>query len=359
MSKLFSKFFPTPKFLKMPAVGLDISDQSIRFAELLPRGSGYTLGRFGEKHISQGVMNSGKIKDTEGLKQILSSIHTEYKINFVNVSLPEEQVYLVRILIPRVKHSELRGSIELQLEEYIPLKPEEAVFDYEIISENEHGYDVEVSALPLLVAESYFKLFDGTGLVPLVFEIEAQAIARAVLPFGEKKTHMIVDFGETRTGLSVVSDGVVMFTSTLDIGGHTLNSAIEKTFKVSPDEAERMKKEYGLVKNSGDKEFFFTLMHPISILKDEINKHFIYWHTHPVPGEKKRKKIEAITLCGGDSNLIGLADYLSASLKVPVKVANVWNNVNSFDNYIPEINLKNSLRYATAIGLVLGSLYPQ
>jgi len=88
MSKLFSKFFPTPKFLKMPAVGLDISDQSIRFAELVPHGSGYALGRFGEKDIPRGVMDSGKIKDTEGLKKILSSIHNEYKIDFVNVSLP-------------------------------------------------------------------------------------------------------------------------------------------------------------------------------------------------------------------------------------------------------------------------------
>ncbi len=343
----------------MPAVGLDISDQSIHFVELLPRGGGHILGRFGERNIPMGIMDTGKIKDIDGLKKILASLNSEHKLNFVNVSLPEEQAYLVRMALPYVSKKDLRGSIEVQLEEYIPLRAEEAVFDYEIISEDERGYDLEISALPLVVAQSYFNLFDGTGLTPLIFEMEAQAIARAVIPQGDKNTHMVVDFGETRTGLSVVSDGVVMFTSTLDIGGHTLDDAIKKTFKVTSEEAEKMKKEYGLVKNSGNKEFFFTLIHPISILKDELNKHFVYWHTHPEPGEKERKKIDSIILCGGDSNLLGFSDYLSANLKVPVSVANVWVNVNSFEAYVPEISLKNSLRYATAIGLVLGNLYPQ
>lgn len=356
MSNFFSKFFPTPKFLKMPAVGLDISDQSVRFIELVPRGADYVLGRFGQKKIPLGVMESGKIKDTDGIKRILASLNAEHKLSFVNVSLPEEQAYLSRMTLPYVKKSELHDSIELQLEEYIPLRAEEAIFDYEIISESEQEYDLEVSALPRAVAESYFRLFSGTGLIPLVFEIEAQAIARAVFPEKDHQTHMIIDFGEVRTSLSVVSGGVVMFTSTLDIGGHTLNAAIEKTFNVKPEEAERMKKEYGLVKNSGNKELFFTLMHPISILKDEINKHFIYWHTHPEPGEKEREKIKDIVLCGGDSNLLGFSDYLAANLKVPVSVANVWVNVNSFDDYVPEISLKDSLCYATAIGLSLRSL---
>lgn len=357
MAKLFSKLFPTPKFLKMPSIGLDISDQSIHFVELLPRKFGYALGRYGEKKIPLGIMESGKIKDVSGLKKILTLLHEEYKIGLVNVSIPEEQAYLVRMSLPRVQKRELRGSIELQLEEYIPLRPEEAVFDYEVISENNKEYDIEVSALPRTVSESYFSLFEGTGLTPLVFEIEAQAIARAVLPRGDTTTHMIIDFGETRTGLAVVSDGVVMFASTLDIGGHVINDSIEKTFHVSGEEAEKMKREYGLIKNYGDKEFFNTIVQPISVLKDEVNKHFIYWHTHLEHGEKERKKIDGIVLCGGDSNLLGLADYLSANLRIPVRVANVWINVNSIDSYVPEITLNDSLRYATAIGLTLGNLY--
>ena len=56
-------------------------------------------------------------------------------------------------------------------------------------------------------------------------------------------TYMIVDFGEKRTGIFIVSRGVVMFTSTLDVGGVMLNDMIAKNFKVSYQEAEEMKKK--------------------------------------------------------------------------------------------------------------------
>ena len=356
MAHLFTKFFPTPRFLKMPAVGLDISDQSIHFVELVPQGEAYVLGRFGEKKIPAGAMESGKIKDFDGLKKALAGLAGEFGLSFVNVSLPEEQAYMAKMSLPPVRKRELRESISLQLEEYIPLKVEESVFDYEVLAESEKGYELQVSALPRSIAENYLRLFSGTGLTPLVFEIEAQAIARAVVPNSDKRTRMLIDFGGTRTGLAVVSDNVVVFTSTLDIGGRTLDTAIEKTFNVEQKEAERLKKEFGLLKNSEKKDLSLTLMHPVSVLKDEVNRLFVYWHTHREPGVSDKKKIENIILCGGDSNLLGFTDYMSANLKVPVSTANVWINVNSFNDYIPELPFEDSLRYATAIGLSLGSI---
>src|SRR3989344_6035643 len=218
MAHLFTKFFPTPRFLKMPAVGLDISDQSIHFVELVPQGEAYVLGRFGKKKIPAGAMESGKIKDFDGLKKALAGLAGEFGLSFVNVSLPEEQAYMAKMSLPPVRKRELRESISLQLEEYIPLKVEESVFDYEVLAESEKGYELRVSALPRSIAENYLRLFSGTGLTPLVFEIEAQAIARAVVPNSDKRTRMLIDFGGTRTGLAVVSDNVVVFTSTLDIG---------------------------------------------------------------------------------------------------------------------------------------------
>jgi hypothetical protein len=45
---------------------------------------------------------------------------------------------------------------------------------------------------------------------------------------------------------------------------------------------------------------------------------------------------------------------LTANLKVPVEIANVWTNIiSSFDDKIPSISFNESLKYATAIGLAL------
>ena len=63
--------------------------------------------------------------------------------------------------------------------------------------------------------------------------------------------------------------------------------------------------------------------------------------------------IKEIILCGGDANLAGLTEYLTLTLKIPVKLANVWLNVFSFEEYVPEIEFNKSLKFATAVGLAL------
>ena len=145
-----------------------------------------------------------------------------------------------------------------------------------------------------------------------------------------------------------------MFTSTVDVGGVILNNMIQKNFKISFEEAEKMKKKFGLQRNSVNKELFSVLLNSVSILRDEIEKHFLYWHTHLDEDEKERPSIKKIILCGGDSNLIGIAEYFSVSIKCKVDIANVWVNVFNLENEIPDINFDKSLTYATALGLALG-----
>lgn len=340
----------------MPSVGFDISDQSIRFVELIETRRGLVIGKYGYRNIAPGVIEGGEIKNAEELRKILSSMHEEFKIDFANVSLPEQQAYLLNINIPKMKRSEIRGSLELQLEEYVPISMGDATFDYDIVdnSEKEKDHlDLSLAAVPRKVAEGYAGVFEHTGIIPIAFEVEAQAVARAIIPRGDQGTYMIMDFGKTRTGISIVSEEIVVFTSTINVGGLVLTKAIEKQFGITTEEAEKIKREQGFVKNKDTQEMFLTLMSTISILKDEINKHYVYWNTHLDQDGKKRPKIEKVLLCGGDSNLAGFTDYLLSGLKAEIELANAMINVNTFSNYIPEIEFSDSLSYAIAIGLAL------
>src|SRR3989338_6044074 len=93
----FSRFFPTSSFLMSPSFGLDISDESLKFAELIPTKGGIKMGRHGERKIPTGIIESGKIKDPIQLEQVLLSLKKEEGVRFARVSLPEEQVYLFRL----------------------------------------------------------------------------------------------------------------------------------------------------------------------------------------------------------------------------------------------------------------------
>ena len=351
--RLFERFFPAPNFLVVHSFGLDVSDESLKFLELINTKKGIEVGRHGEKIIPPGIIESGKIKDPKKLQEILLSLRKEEGLKSVRVSLPEEQVYLYKLHLEKAGLVSIRESIELSLEEHIPISAEDAIFDYEIIFEDEKGIEIEVATISKNVIENYLNVFKDAQIAVQSFELEAQAIEKAVIKKRDMETYMIVDFGEKRTGIFIVSRGIAMFTSTLDVGGFMLTDMIAKNFKISFEEAEKMKIEYGLQRNVANKEIFAVLLNSVSVLRDEIVKHFLYWHTHKDEEGKNNPPIKKIILCGGDSNLIGLSDYLSVSVKSPVEMANVWVNIVSTEDNIPNINFKQALSFATAFGLAL------
>lgn len=353
-SRFFFRFFPPPNFLVAPSFGLDISDESLKFVELVTTKDGIRMGRYGERKIPAGIIESGKIKSPERLKEVLLKLRQEEGIRFVRVSLPEEQVYLFQLQLEKSGLKNIREGIELALEEHVPISAEDAIFDYDLINEDAQRIEVQVAAIPKNVMENYLSVFRDSLISVQSLELEAQAISRAVIKKGDLETYLIVDFGQTRTGIFIVSRGVVVFTSTLDVGGVSLNNMIQKSFNLSLEEANKIKQQFGLQRNIENKEIFAVLLNSVSVLRDEIVKHFLYWNTHKDERGKEHPPIKKIILCGGDSNLVGLAEYLSVSIKSKVEMANVWVNIAEKEKYVPEISFKQSLTFAAALGLALG-----
>lgn len=349
----FHQFFPPPVFLQMPAIGLDISDRSLHFVELIEKGRGTRVGRYGERAIPRGVIEFGEVKKPAELRAVLAAIHKEYGIAFVAVALPEERAYLFDLELPVVKRSAMRESIELLLEEHVPLRASEVLFDYRIEQETDMQARVSVSAVPRSLAEGYLEAFAGSGIVPVFFEVETHSLSRSIIPRGDKRSFLIVDLGRTRTGLTIVSDGSVEFTSTVALGGATITELIEKRLGVTYDEAEKLKKEKGLACAPAGSDLSNDIIASLSLVLNEIRKNYTYWQTHTDSYGKARPPLEKIYLCGGDANLPGLAEHIAGGFDIPVEIANAFVNAISLDAYIPEINFSDSLRYATAIGLAL------
>ena len=353
MKQLYNRYFPTPSYLMMKSFAIDISDQSIKYGELIATGMGLRLGHFGKEIIPPGVVVSGSIQNEEKLVSILRGIKQKENLNFVRVSLPEEQMYLFTLSLPKVKEKELKDIILLQIEEHIPLKAIDTIFAYEVVSSGDKDILVLVSAIAQNTVNAYLSAFNKAGLTIISFELEAQAIARVVIPLEDKEPIMIVDFGDTRTGVSIVHDGKVFFTTTLDLGGANLTSMISKNFSLSFEKAEEMKRSYGLGGLSNIDDIFPVILNGISVLKDELNKQYEYWKSHDDCGIK-HNEIRRIILCGGDSNLTGLSDYLEASMKIKVNHANAWINISDMKISVPGMSFEESLSYVTVLGLALG-----
>ena len=328
----------------------------MRFVRLAERRHGLMPVAFAEMSIPEGCMQSGRVVNERAFTNFLTDVRKKYKLSYVRVSIPESQVYSFTLPLDVAAKEDLRGAIELVLEENIPLRAVETVFDYEVLFENETTIVVQVMAVSEVVAQSYFGCFNNAGLIPVSFELDGQAIARAVLKPGDPDSAMIVDFGAHRSSITIVTNGTAVYTSTLEFGGETLIDSLAKELAIDTPEAGRLMREFGLSTIGEHKDIFSSLIGGISILKDEINRRYVYWH------ERKDQygalpNIKTIYLCGGNSNINGICDYLSVMLKLTVIQANPWVNCMSFEHAIPELPRAAAMSYVTAIGLALADYH--
>ncbi len=359
MADRFLNFFPTPKFLSFPTVGVDISTNHVRFVELVKDDSDcFCLGRYGTKLLSLPEKWSDEDR-FRSLVEVLAQIKKETGFKETNVSLPEEQTFFFNMKLELNELDRARERIEFSLEEYIPYNPAEVVFDYKVIAHlnRENQVLVNVAVASKKVTDQYAVVFEKAGIRPIIFEVEAEAAARAIIPKNSKDFFMIVNIGSENTILSMVNKETVWLSNTLKIGGDFLNQAIAQKLSIDIKKAEELKWSIGLRKNSAmNDKILDSIMPAISSIRDEINRHYKYWHTHKTGEEYSGRRIKKILLCGSQAGIIGLDDYLSASLGLDFSLSNPWVNLSSFEHCIPDISYSRSLGYVTSIGSAMANI---
>jgi type IV pilus assembly protein PilM len=354
---VLSKILPPPTFLSMPCTGVDISDTSLKYISFEPNSRSnkpLKLKQWGDIAIPNGIVQRGQVKDVKKLVAVLKEFKSVTNAEFVRVSLPEERAYLFETSIKKnTPLKEIQGLLEFRLEENVPIPSKDVYFDYSILPEaiGQKNYQVAVAAYAKETIRQYYDACVEAGLHPVSFEVEAQAVARAVIPSDTKGATMLVDFGKTRTGIGIVYKDTLLYTSTVDIGGEVLSHALRKVLggDVADSELTRLKNTQGLVKSHDSSEVHETLISTISVIKDELATRMQYWHIRN--GNTEERRITSVLLSGGSSNLKGLPAYLTESLGVPSLRANVWENSFSLDSFVPPIDKRHSFGYATAIGL--------
>jgi Tfp pilus assembly PilM family ATPase len=189
-------------------------------------------------------------------------------------------------------------------------------------------------------------------MVPLSFEIEAQAIARAITPHTQLGSCMIVDFGKTRMGIGIVYNGTLMYTSTIEVAGSQMSEDMRKIVgDVGEAELTKIKNTKGLIGTQDNEAIASVLNKYAKNIADELSVRMCYWSTRSI--DIDARAIKKVILCGGSANLFGLPEFLTEKLDVPTERAHVWANAFSLEDHIPEISRRYSYGYTTAIGLAL------
>ncbi len=353
------------RFIRLPVIGLDISDRSIKYVKLAV-GRKVVFEFFGEVEVPEGIIAQGLVEREADLSGVLHGILTEVGGRFAAtgaaVSLPEEKSFVRLLRLAKVKPEEVEGAIRWQMEGQIPLPPDEIAYDYELIGSAADGgdhLDAVITAFPRGVVGAYVRALKSAGFQPVALELESQAIARAVMPEASAGTDakVVIDMGRNRTSFSIAAAGAIVFTTTLPIGGRVLEDRIAQALGVDAAEAARVKKEIGLDKDAYDGRIFAALQPPLETLADELARAVAYYADHILHAHGADRGIGAVILSGGDAALLGLDTYLASKIHVPVEIADPFRKLAALLPYaIPPLPKNQSLAFSAAIGLAMRGL---
>jgi len=343
---------------KVEAFGLDISSKSLKFLQIKKRKNKFYITSFLEERIPEGIIKDGFVEKEKDLAKIiqdsLKKVRGEkIKIPFVIASLPEEKTYLEILKLPKLSDEELNKAIELNAEMYIPLSLKDCYFNFRKLQESNGNIEILLAVAKKDLVNSYINALEMAKLKPISLPIESEAVAKAIFPFERpKEPVLIVDFGETRTGL-IVYHNEIRTTSTIPVSSEIFTLAIAKSLKIDFKKAEELKKEKGLFER--ENEVFDALIPPLKDLLDQIKIYLDYYQSKKyLNGSKSNgKKISKIILCGGGSNLKGLPNVMQTMINIETELANPLKNI--FVSEKLKFTKEESLGFTTAIGLALES----
>lgn len=362
ISHALARAFPTPNLLTPLAAGVDISDSSIKWIVLSPSQDAHRVTQYGEIALEQGIVTGGIVRDVEKLAAALTLVGAELGgVTSAHAALPEEAAYVFSMHVPNdTSRQETLRLIEFEFEDRVPIPPSAAIFDYSVIGPQKVDADAEISVVvfPREVVEAYADAFARARIDLLSLEIEARSIARAVSPrVVDEPITLIVDMGRARTGFAVVKHGYPIFTSTVEVGGDLITNALVQSLSLTPEETVDFKNERGLVAETQEDQKGVEIVSGVAAaIADEVARHYHYWDTRRNDRGERVTPVGKVILVGGSANLRGLSEYIAGRIHAPTVISNVWQHVAPFKDYIPPIEKRESLQYATAIGLALRGL---
>jgi len=260
------------------------------------------------------------------------------------VALPEEQVSSHVVEMPQMNEGEIEQALEWQVEQYIPIPKDEAVWSWEIIRRGDSGVEILLVAAAKTLVESYRKKIEEAGLELAAVETELNATARAEVRPGSPLS-VVVDMGAKSTDMGIVREGQLIFARTIPTAGDAFTRAIETGLGLDRAQAEQYKNTYGMNDKQLEGKLAEVMKPVLAVIAGEIRK-TIDFYVAKHPGEA----VKAVVLSGGAAGMPEMVGQLSAQLGLEVVMGD------PFAGLIMDAEQKKAFAntgpyYAVAIGL--------
>lgn len=337
-----------------PIFGLDIGFSSMKVMQIDDDNkstviSGYGVNRFEAEAIDKnGVIVNIEALAKSAKKLFEQNLIGEITTRRVAMSIPAARTFLRMIKLPKMDNKELAEAVRSEAEQYIPVPIDDLYMDFMITNRTVDDIELLAVAVPRKIVDSYYLLARTLGLEVVAMEPTISATTRLFIrtELSDVPT-VLVDFGSVSSDITIYDKSLVV-TGTASGGGDDFTNLIAEKLNVSKQEAIIIKTKYGLSYSKRQKEITEALTPTLEQLIKEIRR-MIRYYEERFQGEEQ--KIRQLVTMGGGANMPGLSDFMTNSLRMPVRMSDPWHQID-FGRLQPPNELERSM-YITAAGLSL------
>ncbi|WP_369602907.1 pilus assembly protein PilM [Hahella sp. SMD15-11] len=311
---------------KQALLGIDISSTAVKLIELGQQGGRYRVESYAVEPLPPNAVVEKNITDVEAVgeavKRCVAKAKTSTRLAAVAVAGSAVITKTIQMQAG-LKDSEMENQIQLEADQYIPYPLDEVAIDFDVIGPNPNNpdqVDVLLAACRRENVEMREDALEIAGLQAKVVDVEAFAMERAyslIEPSlertGEELTVAIVDIGATMTTLSVLADGVTVYTREQLFGGRQLTEEIQRRYGLSLEEAGMAKKQGGL-----PDDYEPEVLEPFKdAVVQQVHRSMNFFFSSTPYNE-----VDYIILAGGTASIAGLPEKVQEHMGIPTLVAN-------------------------------------
>lgn len=297
-------------------VSIEIGDRNIRFVEIAPHERGAQVMRFGELPLAAGIVESGMIVDSLRLEHALKDLRRTYGVTTARGLLPHGHVIHLRVRLPE-GGMRTAGALARSLSVHTGGEAEDIVSHTSRTLQLPEATEIIAAVTSRAVSESHAKAYTAAGIQLYSLESKTEALIRALAAEIGARTALVIDVEHTMTAFFVADAESVGNVSVAAFGTDTLDQSIADRFGVSREEAAELRTTIGFVRTPESEALADALAPHARALCDAIRRVFLERHTGA--GEDI-SKVDEIVLTGVGATIPGLAEYISASMRLPVRV---------------------------------------
>jgi type IV pilus assembly protein PilM len=286
------------------------------------------MEQFASVELPRGAVSGGEVVDHEVVVSAVKELVAKGRFSAKRTALgiANQKVVVRQIDMPAMEEAELKGALQFQAQEYIPIPIEDAILDYQVLEElvddaGERQFKVLLVAAQRDMVNAFVSVAQAAGLDPAVVDLSPFAAMRALAShvplLGSRESEAIIDIGAGVTNIVVHEQGKPQFVRILPMGGHDVTDALIAGLGIDEAEAEGVKLRTGLSPESGPlpSEGAARLIEQrASAFVDEVRGSIDYYLT-----QEGATRMSTVILTGGGSKLAGLHERLSAALHLPVE----------------------------------------